>query len=283
VSDPMLVLGPAVAGTWYPAGSAELARDIDALLAEAPPGPAPAALVVPHAGLRYSGPTAARAFARLAGLAPRRVVLIGPSHRAAFRGACLPEAHVYRTPLGDISLDRESIDRLRSQPGFLSDDRPFEGEHCLEIELPFLLRTLAPGFRLLPLLIGGRTASAELAQVAVALRAALPEDDTLLVASSDFTHFGPRFGFVPFEGDVTSRIRALDMGAIEHIVRLDRQGFSDYVVETGATICGHAAIELLLALLPDGLRAELVAYDTSARLTGDAEHSVSYASVAFSP
>ena len=276
------VLGPAVAGTWYPAEAAELARDIDALLAHAPQGHPPVALVVPHAGLRWSGATAARAFVRLAGLAPRRVVLIGPSHHAAFRGACVPDAELYRTPLGDVSLDCESLDALTSRAGFLESDGPFEREHCLEIELPFLLRTLAPGWRLVPLLLGGDTAWPMLEGLAATLRATIPAEDTLLVASSDFTHFGPRFGFVPFEEDVASRIRALDMGAIELILRLDRRGFSDYVTRTGATICGHAAIELLLALLPPGLRAELVAYDTSGRQASDPQHSVSYASVAFS-
>ena len=277
------VLGPAVAGTWYPAAAAELARDIDALLAEAPAGRAPLALVVPHAGLRWSGPTAARAFARLVGLAPRRVVLIGPSHRAAFRGVCVPEAELYRTPLGDVPLDRACIETLARRAGFVAGDGPFEREHCLEIELPFLQRALEPGWNLVPLLIGGGTPSTTLAEVAAALRAVLAGEETLLVASSDFTHFGPRFGYVPFEGDVAPKIRALDMGAIERIVHLDPRGFRSYVAETGATICGHAAIELLLGLLPDGVHAELVAYDTSGRLAADAEHSVSYASVAFSP
>jgi len=280
---PRRVLGPAVAGTWYPAEAAELEREIEQLLSGAPEGRAPLALVVPHAGLPYSGPTAGRAFARLAGLPIRRVVLIGPSHRAAFHGACLPEAEQYRTPLDDVPLDRESIDELKRREGFLEDDRPFLGEHCLEIELPFLQRALAGTFALLPLLVGAGTPSSALERIAAALRAFVHGADTVFVVSSDFTHYGPRFGFVPFEDDVPRRIRELDMGAIEHIVRLDRDGFRNYVAETGATICGHSAIELLLGLLPVGARGELVAYDTSARVTGDDRHSVSYASLAFSP
>lgn len=276
------VLGPVVAGTWYPASAAELGRDLDRLLAQDPGGPVPIALVVPHAGYVYSGAVAGRAFARLAGRSVRRVVLIGPSHRAAFHGACVPEAEVYRTPLGDVPLDRGTIDRLSSCPGFSAmDDGPFVAEHCLDAEIPFLQRALCHDWSLVPVLIGGATRSSELARVSESLRRSILEDD-LVVVSSDFTHFGPRFGFVPFLDEVPRRVRELDMGAIERLLCVDRDGFASYVARTGATICGHAAIEVLLGLLPGGTRAELVAYDTSARLTGDWEHSVSYAALAFS-
>ena len=274
-------LGPAVAGTWYPASPAALEREVDRLLAGAPAGRAPIALVVPHAGYVYSGAVAGRAFARLAGRAFRRVVLIGPSHRAAFDGACLPEAQVYRTPLGTVEIDREVIERLAASPGFRVDDGPFVAEHCLEAEIPFLQRTLREGWTAVPLLVGAGTGAARLDGVARALRG-VPSEDLLLVISSDFTHYGPRFGYTPFDSDVPRRVRELDMGAIEHVVRLDRAGFADYVARTGATICGRAAIDVLLGALPAGVRAELVSYDTSGSMTGDWEHSVSYASLAFS-
>jgi AmmeMemoRadiSam system protein B len=82
---------------------------------------------------------------------------------------------------------------------------------------------------------------------------------------------------------VPERIRQLDMGAVERILELDREGFGRYVAETGATICGRVAIDVLLGMLGSGSRAELVAYDTSGRMTGDWNHSVSYASISFAP
>ena len=103
-------------------------------------------------------------------------------------------------------------------------------------------------------------------------------NETLVDASTDFTHFGPRFGYVPFRDRVPERVRALDMGALDAILRLDRAGFVDYVDRTGATICGRRAVEVLLAL-GEGFVATLDAYDTSGRMTGDWEHSVSYAAV----
>jgi len=275
------VLGPAVAGTWYPASAARLEREVDRLLAEPSEAGPTRALIVPHAGYVYSGAVAGRAFGRLAKSSPRRVVLLGPSHRAAFRGACVPAADAYRTPLGDAELDRERLDALGRQPGFHVSDDPFAQEHSLEAELPFLQRVLEPGWSLVPVLIGPMNSSASLDRVSESLLRTLPAEPTLFVVSSDFTHYGPRFGYVPFRTDVERRIRELDMGAIDCILRLDRSGFAAYVAETGATICGHAAIEVLLRVLEPGPHPELVAYDTSARQTGDRDHSVSYAALVF--
>ena len=99
--------------------------------------------------------------------------------------------------------------------------------------------------------------------------------------SSDLTHYGPRFNYVPFRHDVPKRIRQLDMGAVERILAWDLAGFEAYVEKTGATICGRNAIRVMLDLFPDGLQGELAAYDTSGRITGEWDHSVSYASLAF--
>jgi len=111
----------------------------------------------------------------------------------------------------------------------------------------------------------------------------LMDSETLVVVSSDFTHYGPGFGYVPFRDLVPERIRQLDMGAVERILEFDREGLGRYVAETGATICGRVAIDVLLGMLGPGTRAELVAYDTSGRMTGDWSHSVSYASISFAP
>ncbi len=279
-------LGPAVAGTWYPSAAGKLERQVDELLGEprAPAGDPPstrlAGLISPHAGFIYSGAVAGRGFARLHDRSLRRVLLMGPSHYASFQGACLPAADAFRTPLGSVPLDRETIELAGRQPGFRIDDGPFGPEHCLEAELPFLQRALAPGWSLVPVLLGGGSPDRDIDRIVDAL-APLLDSRTLVVVSSDFTHYGPGFGFVPFRELVPERLRQLDMGAIERILELDREGFDRYVAETGATICGRVAIDVLLGLLGAETRAELVAYDTSGRMTGDWNHSVSYASISF--
>jgi AmmeMemoRadiSam system protein B len=279
-------LGPTVAGSWYPGQRASLERQIDALLsagggedAAAPEGRI-VALIVPHAGLVYSGSVAGSGFRRIKDRTYEKVVLIGPSHHAFFQGAAVPGATHYSTPLGQVLLDRDAIAALVEKPGIESDDRPFLPEHCLEMEIPFLQRALVPGWRLVPLLIGGGSSPAGCDLVARALEP-LMGPGTLIVVSTDFTHYGPRFSYVPFTTDVPGQLRDLDMGAVEKILESDRNGFTEYVKRTGATICGRNAIEVLLSVLPQPIEGSLLAYDTSGNITGEWDHSVSYASLEF--
>jgi len=279
-------LGPTVAGTWYAADRDALGAQIDALLADPAPPPverpaAVSALIAPHAGYVYSGRVAANAFLHVAASRPDRVILLGPSHYEAFPGGAVPAAETYRTPLGEIALDTAAIGALASRPGFRRDDRPFLREHSLEAEIPFLQRVLAPGWRLLPVLLGAGSPAGELAAVADALAPHCAERG-LVVVSSDFTHYGPRFRYTPFRTDVPRRIEALDLGAVECVVARDASAFEAYVAETAATICGRAAVGVLLRLLSPDSEGRLTAYDTSGRMTGDWEHSVSYAAIVFS-
>jgi len=276
-------LGPNVAGTWYPSGREELVRRLDEYMGPAEgarPEQRLAALIAPHAGYAYSGPVAGCGFRHLRRRSFSRVVLLGPSHYAAFSGAALPEADCYVTPLGDVPIDSAAVARLAELPGVRTDDGPFRREHCLEMEIPFLQHALEPGWRLLPVLVGGVGGQTGRDRVVDALLP-LADPDTLLVASSDFTHYGPRFSYVPFRSEVPRRIRELDMGAVDRILAQDRAGFERYVERTGATICGSGAIDVLLGLLPGGLQTTLEAYDTSGRITGDWDHTVSYASLLF--
>ena len=280
-----VVLGPAVAGSWYPRDREELSGLVDGLLDRAVEGAAEApgsvgALIVPHAGFVYSGAVAAAAFVRLRGRAFDRVVLVGPSHYFGFHGAAIPDsATAYRTPLGDVAIDRDAVAVLRETTGFRADDRMFEPEHALEAELPFLQRVLRSDVPVVPVLMGGRATQHDARRVAEGL-APLLGPSTLLVVSSDFTHFGPRFGYVPFDDDVPARLRKLDLGAVAAIEAGDAEGFANYVTTTGATICGHRAIDVLLLLPGASASAKLLAYDTSGRMTGTWDHSVSYAAMA---
>lgn len=182
---------PAVAGLFYPASAAALARAVDALLAAAGPAAsagAPKAVIAPHAGLDYSGPVAAAAYARLRPLRAkiRRVILLGPAHRVPFRGMALPGAAAFRTPLGDIPLDAATVARLKALPGIKELRGAHAAEHSIEVHLPFLQRVFAK-FTLVPILIG----DAEPAEVAAVLDSIWGGPETLIVVSSDLSHDEP--------------------------------------------------------------------------------------------
>ena len=284
----MRAIGPAVAGRWYPADPAALTDLVDRLLDQAnksvPDAAArpPRVIVAPHAGYAYSGQVAAEAFRPvMQSSALQRVVLIGPSHYLAFRGARVPFADAYRTPLGDVPLDRTALEHLLAHPCFCGDDDLWMREHSLEAELPFLQRTLGERFDAVPIVVGPHSTDTDLQLVAKQI-VEIFDDQTLIVISSDFTHYGRLFGFVPFEDDVEERLRKLDDGAIEHIVAGDADGFARYCADTGATICGRLAIEVALRIPLGTSSGRLIDYDTSGRVTGDWSHSVSYAAIGFS-
>lgn len=180
----------AVAGLFYPRDSAELARTVQALLAASPQPSkttgAIKALIVPHAGFVYSGPIAASAYALLAPqrTAIHRVVLLGPVHRVPVRGLALPEEHVFATPLGTVALDRITCERLRALPQVCVSRAAHALEHSLEVQLPFLQQVL-PEFTLVPLAVGDAGA----AEVAEVLEAVWGGPETLIVISSDLSHY----------------------------------------------------------------------------------------------
>ncbi len=274
-------LGPTVAGSWYPADPSALTQRVDELLAAAPePSGASEilAVVAPHAGFDYSGKVAAHAFRPLRGLGFRRAVVLGPSHYLPFRGAVVPDADAYRTPLGTVPLDLGALDTLRVQPGFATNNAAFAREHSLEAEIPFLQRVLDPGFTLVLVLVGGGSSGPAALEIAQGLEPLL-DDGTLLVASSDFTHFGESFGYRPFRDDVEEKIRDLDLGVIRCVEAGDVDALESYLARTGATVCGRDALSVMLRALPAGRNCELAAYDASGRMTGDWTHSVSYAAL----
>jgi AmmeMemoRadiSam system protein B len=280
-------IGPTVAGSWYPADPRALAEEVDRLLRGATDDYAPssvpvAALIAPHAGYVYSGKVAARGFRALTKRKVATVILLGPSHYFGFRGAVVPDAASYRTPLGTVPIDGGAVRALASRPSIRMETRPFGREHSLDSEIPFLQGALDPGWSLVPVLVGSESTPSDAGGVAEAL-APLLGDDAVVVVSSDFTHYGPRFGYVPFRTDVEDSLRRLDHAAFRAIESGDPAAFDGFLEETDATICGRHPIAVLLRLLEGKARGSLVAYDTSGRMTGDWEHSVSYASIAFRP
>jgi AmmeMemoRadiSam system protein B len=177
---------PAAAGTFYPSDPAELEATIDALLEEASRGPGePAslvALIVPHAGHRYSGPVAASAYVLLRGSDVRRAAILGPAHFVPLEGCAVPAADAWRTPLGDVEVDAELRDALVGS-GATVDDEPHEPEHAVEVQLPFLQRLLGPSVRVLPVTVGITTPE----EVAATINAV--PTDALVIVSTDLSHY----------------------------------------------------------------------------------------------
>jgi AmmeMemoRadiSam system protein B len=247
-STSAVVRAPAVAGLFYPAAAALLAAEVDGLLARAAavPGPVPKALIVPHAGYPYSGPIAATAYARLrpAHEIIRRVVLLGPAHRDWFQGLALPSAGAFRTPLGDIPIDPAAVRTLQALPQVTMRDDAHKAEHSLEVHLPFLQRLL-PAFSLVPLAVGEATA----AEVAGVLQAVWGGAETVIVISSDLSHYH----------EYESACR-LDKATAEAIERLDG-GFL-----TGDRACGFIPIR---GLLHEASRRGLKVVRADLRNSGD--------------
>ncbi len=278
----MKVLKSELAGTWYPEKPEYLKNEIDALFAaagkEARDGIM--ALILPHAGYRYSGIVAAHGVRRIAGRSFSRVVVIGPSHRVPLLDSVsIPDVTHVETPLGQIEIDREMVERLWENEGILSNERAHAGEHSVQIELPFLQRALGE-FKLVPIVCGELSESGA-RKIGQALLEHM-DAETLVVVSSDFTHYGRAFDYVPFQGNIKENLKALDMGAFRLIEQKKLGDFLQYIRNTGATICGRGPISILLAMLSDDARVELLKYETSGDLTGDWSHCVSYVAAAVS-
>jgi AmmeMemoRadiSam system protein B len=183
----MHVKTPVVAGLFYPATEGALRASVQGYLdaARAESDNRPLALIAPHAGYQYSGPIAASAYATLEPWADRirRVVVLAPSHRLPFRGLATSSADAFQTPLGEIPVDRSAVAEIDGLPGVQQLDAAFAEEHALEVQLPFL-QTVLPDFSLVPLIVGDAD-SDDVSRVIEALWA----DDTLIVVSSDLSHY----------------------------------------------------------------------------------------------
>jgi AmmeMemoRadiSam system protein B len=252
---------PAVAGTFYPASPTELTALVDRLLAGvavSAGAPCPKAIVAPHAGYVYSGPIAASAFARLAPHADRiaRVVLIGPAHRALVHGLASPGAAALRTPLGDVAVD---LDALATVPSVAADPAAHAREHSLEVELPFLQRVV-PRARVVPL-VAGLTSPTE---VGLALEALWGGPETVIVISSDLSHYLPyAIG------------REVDRATAQRIAAFDPLPLDD------DDACGAAGINgLVWAARRRGMRCELLDLRSSGDTSGDMDRVVGYGAFA---
>jgi hypothetical protein len=276
---------PAVAGLFYPGNPQHLSRAIDAMLAAARPDPVPGelkALICPHAGYQYSGPVAAFAYKLLAGRDVETIVLLAPSHYAPFAGASVCSAAIYRTPLGDVAVSEKSAALAKlapfmpeprvplQRPGWCveashpipppGEDTPETWEHSGEVQVPFLQKVL-PNFKLVPVVFGETDPAAAAKAIA-----GLLDDRTVIVASSDLSHYHPYEEARVLDAKCVKAICALDTGSIHP-----------------EAACGSMPVRTVIELAKlKGWKPKLLDLRNSGDVTGDRSRGVvGYASIAF--
>jgi len=262
---------PAVAGLFYPGDPGELLQTVDSLLDQAaksratqPPSSeqAPKAIIAPHAGYIYSGPIAATAYQCVSAHRQqiKRVAIFGPSHRVAFRGLAVPSDDTFTTPLGDIPLDKTAIEQLLQLPQIQSLEQAHSQEHSLEVHLPFLQRVL-DDFSLIPVVVGDASTD----DVAAAINAIWNDKDTLIVISSDLSHYHDYATAQRMDRHTSTAIEGLQ---IEHI---------DY-----EDACGRNPVKgLLLVARQRGLIAETIDLRNSGDTAGSKDSVVGYGAYIF--
>jgi MEMO1 family protein len=268
-----------LAGGWYPANRDELHGQLRGFMdgADDYHGARPVALVCPHAGYRYSGAVAGWCYATLERERYDRIFILGPSHRVSLDGIGVGPWTHYETPLGQVPIDEAAVERLTADELFAVVDGVDADEHSVEMQVPFL-QLAAMGSAIVPLVVG-RLDRDQIGRAAEVLRAEVGPGD-LVIASSDFTHYGPRFGYTPDVGDDRAvGIQELDGAAFTAFASGDLDTFLDHKRETGITVCGYLPMAIVQAMLTGDRSIELRRYDTSGNLTGDWKNSVSYAAI----
>ena len=246
---------------FYPAETAALERAVERLLASAPPGnKTPKAIIAPHAGYRYSGPTAAYAYRLLEASRStiRRVVLLGPAHRVYLQGMAVPSVDAFTTPLGDVPIDAAGVRTALEMRGVETSDEAHAQEHSLEVHLPFL-QTVLDDFSLVPIVVGVCPAE----DVEAVLEALWGGDETLIVVSSDLSHFHEYAEAREIDAHTTERIEACE--STLH----------------GEDACGAYAINgLMLAAKVRGLEVRTLDVRNSGDTSGDRQRVVGYGAYA---
>lgn len=254
----VLIRQPAVAGTFYPANPEKLKNMLNGFLnAVSSSTKVPKAMIVPHAGYIYSGEIAASAYARLKAGADKikRVVVLGPSHRVGFKGLAVSRAEFFNTPLGEIPLDTAAIQRLLALPFVGYMDEAHHLEHSLEVQLPFL-QTVLKEFKLIPIVAG--EASAE--QVAQVLELFYDDEETVIVISSDLSHYHDYITAQRLDKETSAKIEHLQYQELDY-----------------ESACGRVAVCGLLALAQKKfLQVKNIDLRNSGDTAGDKDRVVGY-------
>jgi AmmeMemoRadiSam system protein B len=266
----------AIAGSWYPGTPEILARDIKKYIDNSGISPSrekPAVIICPHAGYMYSGPVAGYAYKAISGHTYKTVVVISPSHKAFFPFVSVWAKGGFETPLGRIDIDAELCSSLMNASRYIRDERsPHRTEHALEIQLPFLKHVLGD-FRLCPLIMGEQSLPMCREVSGVLANAIANPEETLIVASSDLSHFHH-----------AERAHVMDRNVAKLISGYDIEGLSDALDSGRSEACGGGPImsAMLYAKAKGRIDIKVLKYATSADITGDRSSVVGYLSAVIS-
>lgn len=238
--------------------------------------------IVPHAGYAFSGMCAAHSYKQIKESGDYDCfIVIGFSHSGLDEKHASLSRRDWETPLGIAEVDKELAEALIAETDIYENDDSHANEHSIEVQLPFLKYLYGDSFKFVPLSVSH---NCDIAGLAAQIKETIKRSgkNVCYIASSDFTHFGPQYGFMPFDEKIQKNLVKLDMGAVEHIKTVNAKAFLEYVEETEATICGKNSIALLVEIIKNDVnRIELLKYYTSGELLGDFTHSVSYMSIIF--
>ncbi|EFJ35137.1 hypothetical protein SELMODRAFT_438442 [Selaginella moellendorffii] len=275
------------AGSWYSDDALELREELDGWLKGSglPKKPDARAVIAPHAGYRYSGRCAAFAFANIDPQVVSRVFILGPSHHHYTRKCALSRTSVYKTPLGDLPIDLDVYRELK-ETGQFEEMRVDvdEAEHSMEMHLPYLAKVFSGvPVKIVPILVGTLSSESE-ALYGRLLAKYLDDPSNFFSVSSDFCHWGSRFGYTYYDkkrGPIYKSIEALDKCGMDIIESKNPEAFKSYLDEYENTICGRHPIGVLLHMIQDcntKLELRFLQYEQSSHCKTSRDSSVSYAS-----
>ncbi|ORX98426.1 MEMO1 family [Clohesyomyces aquaticus] len=321
------------AGSWYSASKSELSRQLDGWLSDVPASTTPIgtvssqqgsvaiphkgarAIIAPHAGYSYSGPAAAWAYKSVDWANAKRIFLLGPSHHHYLDGVETTQYSHYETPLGNLEIDHDTVSEIAQSWGIKRMKHDVDdAEHSLEMHLPYIYKMLALNFPsplafppLTPLLIGSASASTE-RRIGSLLAPYLLDPGTIFVISSDFCHWGSRFGYTYYQPPsphkavslqsnsrysidypIHKSIAAVDMQSMDAVESGSHETFLGQVKETGNTVCGRHPIGVFMAAVEEARKQgkergaedgnfKFLRYERSSLVSHPRDSSVSYCS-----
>ncbi len=238
------------------------------------------AIISPHAGYAYSGMAAAFGFKEISESKTADLYLfLGPDHHGDGSSISLDD---WKTPLGTLKTDKAFAKELSKKTGLFADENVQLEEHSIEVELPFLQfaqKENASKIRICAVMISNDIDVEDFSRKLKRILSEQKKKITIIV-SSDFTHYGSGYGYLPFTSEVDKNLERLDRKAIDFILKKDAKGFQEHIQNTGDTICGYLPIYILLNIL-DEEKGILLKYYRSSKISGDNSNSVSYASIMF--
>lgn len=275
------------AGAWYPENKKELTELLQDLTTQAKnelgmvtDSTKIRALICPHAGYKYSGKVSAAAYRLLDKNKIDKIIILGPSHYIRFNGIALPEFEKYQTPLGIINLDLKSIKKLKNKSLINHNNAIFNPEHSIELQIPFI-QFIAPKAKIVPIIVGNIT-DENVKEIALMLKPIINKR-TLIIISTDFTHYGKSFNYIPFKDNILLNINQLDSAVLNTIQRQDLKLFQKIIIKTKETVCGYNPLRILLELIKQNIlgnvTTRLVSYGSSYQINKDENNVVSYASL----